>query len=61
MFLSLKEMLKRRPFDIIVNVRKIIKFGKKSLTALVSKIWNQLPTEIKSEISFFEFNEYSIT
>lgn len=54
-------MLKSRPFDIIVNVRKIIKFGKKSLTALVSKIWNQLPTEIKSEISFFEFNEYSIT
>ena len=54
-------MLKNRPFDIIVKVRKIIKFGKKSLTALVSQIWKQLPTEIKRKISFFEFKEYRIT
>ena len=43
---------KIRPFHIILNTRKTTKFGSKNLKALGPKIWNQLPTEIKSAISF---------
>ena len=41
----------KRSFDIIVNARKTSKFGNKILTVFGPKIWNQLPTEIKSESS----------
>ena len=47
-----------RPFDIIVNARKTTKFGNNSLIGHGPKIWNQLPTETKSETFFLRFKEY---
>ena len=47
-----------RLFEIIVNARKTTKFGNKSLIVLGPKIWNQIPTEIKSETSFLRSEEY---
>ena len=47
-----KSKAKIRSFDIIVNTCKTTNFGNKSLTALSPKIWNSLPTEIKSKNLF---------
>ena len=40
--------------EYIFNARKT----SKSLRALSRKIWNQLPTEIKSETSYLRFKDY---
>ena len=47
---------KIRPHDIIVR-HNTATYGDKSLTALGPKIWNKLPTKIKSLISIAKFKE----
>ena len=50
-----KSNAKVRPFVIIVKLMKVKPLslsGIKSLTALGPKMWNHLPTEVKSETSF---------
>ena len=45
---------KVRPNDILVNHHNTITGGMKSLKTLSSKIWNQLPQNIKSETSYMK-------
>ena len=44
--------------DIIVRHHDIATYGNKSLTALGPKIWNKLPTNVKSLTSITKFSEY---
>ena len=53
-----KENLKVRQNDTIVKLINTSRFGNQSLRSLGSKIWNNLPSNIKSEISFPKFKEY---
>ena len=47
-----------RPNNILVKKNLSAKYGDKSLRSLGPKIWNQLPQNVKSEISFKKFKEY---
>ena len=47
-----------RPHDILVRHHNTANYGDKSLTALGPKIWNKLPTNIKSVTSITKFKEY---
>ena len=51
---------KVRPSDILVEHHNTIRSGAKSQKTLgpKSKIWNQWPGDIKSEISYTKFKEY---
>ena len=49
---------KIRPYDILVKHHKSAKYGDKSLIALGPKIWNQLPSNVKSLNSITNFREY---
>ena len=49
---------KVRPNGILVKHHNTITYGTKSLKALGPKIWNQLPEDLKSEISYTKFKEY---
>ena len=53
-----KENAKVRQNDIIVKRINTSRFGTQSLRSLGPKIWNSLPSNIKSEISFLKFKEY---
>ena len=53
-----KENAKVRQNDIIVKRINTSRFGTQSLRSLGPKIWNNLPSNIKSEISFPKFKEY---
>ena len=55
---TLKENTKLRQNDTIVNYINISRFGTQSLRSLDPKIWNNLPSNIKSEIFFLKFKEY---
>ena len=46
---------KIRPFEILGKHHKSAKYGDKILTALGPKIWNQLPSNIKSLTSITKF------
>ena len=50
-----------RPFDILVKYRKSTKYGDKCLKALDPKIWNQLPSNVKSLTCITKFKEYTRT
>ena len=56
-----KENAKVRQNDIIVKRINTSRFGTQSLRSLGPKIWNNLPSNIKSETLFPEFKEYSQT
>ena len=43
-----KRDLKIIPFDVLVKHHKSAKYGDNILIALGSKIWNQLPSNVKS-------------
>ena len=49
---------KVRPNDILVKHHNTITYGAKSLKTLGLRIWNQLPSDIKSETSYTKFKEY---
>ena len=53
-----KENSKARHNDIIFKCINTSRFGTQSLRTLGPKIWNNLPSNIKSEISFPKFKEY---
>ena len=53
-----KEKAKVRKNDIIVKRINTSRFGTQSLRSLGPKIWNNLPSNIKSETSFLKFREY---
>ena len=53
-----KENPKVRQNDIIVKHINTSRFGTQSLRSLSTKIWNNLPSNIKSETSFPKFKEY---
>ena len=53
-----KENAKVRQNDIIVKRINTSRFGTQSLRSLGPKIWNNLPSNIKSETSFLKFKEY---
>ena len=53
-----KTNVKIRPNDTIVRHHNIATYGDKGLTALGPKIWNKLPTNIKSLTSITKFKEY---
>ena len=53
-----KENAKVRQNDIIVKRINTSRFGTKSLRSLGPKIWNNLPSNIKSETSFLKFKKY---
>ena len=53
-----KTNAKIQPHDIIVRHHNTATYGDKSLTALGPKIWNKLPTNIKSLTSITKFKEY---
>ena len=55
---SRKTNAKIQPHDIIVRHRNAATYGDKSLTALRLKMWNKLPTNIKSLTSITKFKEY---
>ena len=55
---SPKENSKARQNDIIVKRINTSRFGTQSLRLLGPKIWNHLPSNIKSEKSFPKFKEY---
>ena len=57
MFTS-EENSKVRQNDIIVKHINTSRFGTQSLSFLGPKIWNNLPSNIKSETSFPKFKEY---
>ena len=46
-YLPLKDILKINPCDVHVRHHKSAKYDDKSSIALVSKIWNQLPSKVK--------------
>ena len=46
-YLPLKDILKIIPCDVHVRHHKSAKYDDKSSIALVSKIWNQLPSKVK--------------
>ena len=48
----------QKQHHIIVRHHNTAIYGDKSLTALGSKIWNKLPTNIKSLTSITKFKEY---
>ena len=56
--ISPKTNAKIRPHDIIVRHHNSTTYGDKSLIALGPKIWNKLPTNIKSLTSITKFKEY---
>ena len=56
--LTPKTTVKIRPNDTIVRQHNTATYGDKSLTALGPKIWNKLPTDIKSLASIIKFKEY---
>ena len=47
-----------RPNDILVKHHNTITYDTKNLKTLGTKIWNQLPQDIKSETSYTKFKEY---
>ena len=49
---------KIRSYDILAKHQKAAKYGDKSLIALGPKIWNQLPSNVKSLTSITKFKEY---
>ena len=53
-----KENLKVRQNEIIVKLINTSRFGIQNLRSLGPKIWNNLPSNIKSEISFPKFKEH---
>ena len=53
-----KENSKVMQNDIIVKRMNTTRFGTQSLRSLGPKIWNSLPSNIKSETSFPKFREY---
>ena len=53
-----KKNAKVRQNDIIVKRINTSRFGTQSLRSLGPKIWNNLPSNIKSETSFLKFKEY---
>ena len=53
-----KENSKVRQNDIIAKRINTNRFGTQSLRSLGPKIWNKLPSNIKSETSFPKFKEY---
>ena len=53
-----KENAKVRQNDIIVKRINTSRFGTQSLRSLGPKIWNNLPSNIKSETSFLKFKKY---
>ena len=53
-----KENAKVRQNDIIVKRINTSRFGTQSLRSLGPEIWNNLPSNIKSETSFLKFKEY---
>ena len=56
-----KTITKIRPHDIIVRLHNTATYGNKSLTALGPKVWNKVPTNIKSLTSITKFKEYMRT
>ena len=52
-----KTKAKIRPHNIIVRHHNTATYGDKNLTALGPKIWNKLPTNIKSLTSITKFKE----
>ena len=55
---TLKENTKVSKNDVIVKCINASRFGIQSLSSLGSKIWNNLPSNVKSETSFLKFKEY---
>ena len=53
-----KEDSNVRQNDIIVKRITTSRFGTQSLKFLGPKIWNNMPSSIKSETSFLKFKEY---
>ena len=53
-----KENTQVKKNDIIVKCINASRFGIQSLSSLGPKIWNNLPSNVKSEISFLKFKEY---
>ena len=49
---------KIRPYDILDKHHESAKYDDKSLIALDPKLWNQLPSNVKSLTSVTKFNEY---
>ena len=47
-----------RPNQAMLRRFKTVRYDNKSLKSLGWKIWNNSPTNIKSEISFRKFKEY---
>ena len=56
MFIS-KENAKVRQNNIIVKHINTSRFGTQSLRSLGPKVWNNLPSNIKSETSFLKVKE----
>ena len=56
-----KENPKVRYNDIIVKRISTSRFGTQSLRSLGPKIWNNLPSNVKSESSFHKLREYMKT
>ena len=54
---SPKTNAKIRPHDIIIRHHNTATYGDKGLTALRTKIWNKLPTNIRSLTSITKFKE----
>ena len=50
---------KMRPFEIFVKHRSSAKYSDKSLIPLGPKIWNQLPSNVKTLTSITKFKEYT--
>ena len=53
-----KENSNIRQNDIIVKRMNTSGFGTQSLRSLGTKLWNNLPSNIKSQTSFLKFKEY---
>ena len=53
-----KENSNIRQNDIIVKRMNTSGFGTQSLRSLGTKLWNNLPSIIKSRTSFLKFKEY---
>ena len=53
-----KENANVRQNDIIVKRINTSRFGTQSLRSLGPKVWNNLPSNIKSATSFLKFTEY---
>ena len=49
---------KIRPYHFLLKHHKFAKYGDKRLIALSPKIWNQLPSNVKSLTSITTFKEY---